>query len=68
MEDEQDRAFAAAVELARERAKALYIHLEAAVNALSNSFDVGFEGPWSSTLVRNLSSRIVRQTRNLVRS
>jgi hypothetical protein len=41
--DEQDQAFAKAVELARERAKALYLQREVAVNALSSAFDAGFE-------------------------
>jgi hypothetical protein len=42
-EDEQDQAFAKAVERARERAKSLYLHREVAVNALSSAFDAGFE-------------------------
>ena len=42
-DDEQDQAFAKAVERARERAKADYIHREVALNALSNAFDAGFE-------------------------
>jgi hypothetical protein len=42
-DDEQDQAFARAVERARERAKAVYIHREVALNALSSAFDAGFE-------------------------
>ena len=42
-EDEQDHAFARAVELARERAKALYLHREVSLNVISNAFDAGFE-------------------------
>ncbi len=42
-EDQQDHAFAQAVELARERAKALYLHREVSLKVLSNAFDAGFE-------------------------
>jgi hypothetical protein len=42
-DDEQDQGFAKAVERARERAKALYLHREVALNALSSAFDAGFE-------------------------
>ena len=42
-DDQEDRSFAKAVEHARERAKALYLHREVALNALSNAFDAGFE-------------------------
>jgi hypothetical protein len=44
-DDEQDQAFAKAVELGRERAKALYLHKvrEIALNSISHAFDEGFE-------------------------
>ena len=42
-DDEHDQAFAEAVDRARERAKASYLHREVALNALSNAFDAGFE-------------------------
>jgi hypothetical protein len=44
-DDEQDQAFAKAVELGRERAKTLYLHKirEIALNSISQAFDEGFE-------------------------
>ena len=42
-DDEQDQIFAEAVERARERAKALYLQREVALETLSSAFDAGFE-------------------------
>ena len=44
-DDEQDQAFAKTVELARDRAKALYLHKvhEIALNSIARAFDEGFE-------------------------
>jgi len=44
-DDEQDQAFAKAVELARDRAKALYLRKvhEIALNSIARAFDEGFE-------------------------